>query len=743
MAFPRFVRDVQHDSAGLPSADARLERIGGVLAILACVWVTLAAFWGVDTPASAGHFSVNAAIGMGADNMLRWKTYFPTSYYMGHPPTTDEYYTHHPFGIYWLAAAATKMFGRHLWVIRAIPALETSLSGVLLWRIGRAAWGPLEGALAAVVFGALPITLIYANLYNLEVPLIFGWLLATWGYLRLLQTSRIHYAALAFLGVVFSVHQDWEGFLWAGVLLAFAFARIVYPTRCRPKLFATWWGVTTAGVALSLLFYLYAIQSTGRLDELLGAHAARAGDTGAPFSALITERQTWISETFTMIGVAVGEYGLAIILGRLLVLRRDAEVTILAIFGAAYFQYVHFKQGADVHVFWPHPFAPYVALAAGAILATIRGVGSKLLERARRPTWVRTFALVSLGVCLVPALLMLRMAIPLMKYGRSTGGTLTEKSAQRVERDTAVVVAVKWFAADHLGPGEPASFHTSHGPYWHLQWELGDRPILAGQPSEAAKGANFFLLDSYGTPEAELRKYVASHHVHAVDNLWFVDGREGSAPLDAYVIDERRPTLVEWYFHEGGVEPMRAIRPDAWRRWELMDTYGSDAIEPSGEPRTFDQLRVAYNLALRHGDSPRAESLFSKLDLETNLKMGVHYANGMELIGARTELWSQPRVTLLFRAGRPGGNFQFSVHGTIRAKPRLWFDPVDPANLDATVPFLVAPNLWKEGSLYAVTLHLQRRYGEEVYTGECSSTDGTPAPRRVDGREPTELLVLR
>ena len=38
-----------------------------VLAIVACVWVTLAAFWGVDTPASAGHFSVNSAIGMGAE----------------------------------------------------------------------------------------------------------------------------------------------------------------------------------------------------------------------------------------------------------------------------------------------------------------------------------------------------------------------------------------------------------------------------------------------------------------------------------------------------------------------------------------------------------------------------------------------------------------------------------------------------------------------------------------------------
>src|SRR5689334_10223016 len=58
---------------------------------------------GFASPFPNGHFASNAAIGMCADNMWRWKTLLPVVGYVERPPGL-HYYMHHPLGVFWVTA---------------------------------------------------------------------------------------------------------------------------------------------------------------------------------------------------------------------------------------------------------------------------------------------------------------------------------------------------------------------------------------------------------------------------------------------------------------------------------------------------------------------------------------------------------------------------------------------------------------------------------------------------------------
>ena len=47
-------------------------------------------------------------------------------------------------------------------------------------------------------------------------------------------------------------------------------------------------------------------------------------------------------------------------------------------------EYVHFKNGADVHTFWPLPFAPYWALSVGVLARTLLDLARPSPPRASR-----------------------------------------------------------------------------------------------------------------------------------------------------------------------------------------------------------------------------------------------------------------------------------------------------------------------------------------------------------------------
>src|SRR5450755_1338922 len=151
-------------------AAAPVEVTGAAIAWGAVLLAALTGLRGINGIFPDGHFSSNAAIGVFAENMLRWRTPYPVMGYLEHAPSSGNYYMHHPLGILWTTALLERIFGFHNWVLRLPAVVYVTATPYFIWRIARELWGAIEGGLSALAFVALPIALGYANYHDLEQP---------------------------------------------------------------------------------------------------------------------------------------------------------------------------------------------------------------------------------------------------------------------------------------------------------------------------------------------------------------------------------------------------------------------------------------------------------------------------------------------------------------------------------------------------------------------------------------------
>ncbi len=147
---------------GLPVASALEERLGRSLAAAAVVWMLAVAAWGINGHFGDGHFASTAAAAVAGDNMWRYRILYPVLSYADSLGSANSY-LHHPLGVFWVAALAEKVFGPHDWAARLPAVVYSTLTPLFVYRFGRAAWGPIEGALAAWAYVSLPITIATAG----------------------------------------------------------------------------------------------------------------------------------------------------------------------------------------------------------------------------------------------------------------------------------------------------------------------------------------------------------------------------------------------------------------------------------------------------------------------------------------------------------------------------------------------------------------------------------------------------
>ncbi len=120
--------------------------------------------------------------------------------------------------------------------------------------------------------------------------------------------------------------------------------------------------------------------------------ATRGGGDSKPLSAVLEARKNWIDFSFTPLCIWLGKVAAPVCLARLVIFRQDEEAYALSLLVGATFQYVVFKEGADVHIFWPHYFAPYFALALAQLAGTVGAVVARVLRWFSAPL-VRSGAL--------------------------------------------------------------------------------------------------------------------------------------------------------------------------------------------------------------------------------------------------------------------------------------------------------------------------------------------------------------
>ena len=411
----------------------REQRVATAVVVVATVWFALALCWGVGATPGGGHSSIVGSRGIMAENMLTWGIWGGVREYTLEAPTPQLYYAHHPWGTYWVITLLMKVFGRHAFVPRLEPLLMSVATPALLYGIGRALWGPVPGALAALGYVVLPIALAFGTFPGFEVPLVFGCLLTTWGYLRFQQRWQRRWLAVSLAGVLWSVNTDWEACLFLGAVLGtLLLAGYFMPNwfgRVSTRRFGQWWSLTVIAAVLTVLAYFAYTNHIGLLDDLLGSEIKREGNQ-APLRQVLEGRRYWIDLSFTPVAIAVGKIALPVFLFRLLVLRRPLEIFPLAILLMATIEYVHFKNGADVHTFWPLPFAPYWALSLGVLARTALDIADVVMLRIEKVPPGLTKEAISLGVFgvlgLLP-LLVLPDGIRGFYYARITGGRYSDR----------------------------------------------------------------------------------------------------------------------------------------------------------------------------------------------------------------------------------------------------------------------------------------------------------------------------
>src|SRR6478736_10541253 len=405
-----------------------LSRVCQAIAILASAGFALAAFWELGDVFGAGHYAAASAVCTAAENMWHWGIVGPVARELSQPPVASDFYCH------------------HAWACRLPAALQSALTVPVLYLTGRESWSAVAGAVAALSFAVLPIALSFSGFNGLEVPAMFGSLLCIWGYARFRRSYRVRDALLSLSGLVYGLCADWPVVVFGAVMLGAIFVCVLVLGRWTApadrRQTATFWAVAVAACMLVLGLHLYAFAALGQLNELFAQGSRRSAGVDTPLALVLAGRKFWIEVSFTSLAVLLGKLALPVLGLRLLLRRNELEALPIAVFAMALFQYVVFKQGADVHIFWPHYFALYFALACGGLAQT--GLDIARVASSRWPAIAKARpSYVVLAVFVLIALAILPDGVRALRYAHRSGGRFNE-SGRLIKPDKDKVAALEW-----------------------------------------------------------------------------------------------------------------------------------------------------------------------------------------------------------------------------------------------------------------------------------------------------------
>ena len=727
------------DGAGLPPAAPGAERSGRILAIVATALLAAVGCFEIDAPFGAGHYAAATAVLTAAENFWRFGTLAPLTHHPFGTPQNSEFYCHHPFGIFWTAGPFA-LLGHHEWVCRLPPVLMSTAMPLLVYGAGRALFGPIAAGLGALGFAVLPIALAYANFFALEVPAMFGMALAIWGFARFAQSGRRRFAAVFVLGLGYAMAADWPGFVFAAFVLGWLFVRGFLLRRWFSPLdkgrFAATWSLAV-GLAVALAaFHLAVLVKLDQLDELLRQGQFRSNGAELPLSETLARRRYWIALAFTPLGVWLGKLAVPVLAARAFFERRDLEVLPLAVLATAIVQYVVFKQGADIHFFWPHYFALYFAYAFGALVVTIERIFGWARTRFRPRLAQRASTLGAFVVGALPLVAILPDGLRALRYARKSGGRFNEKGyVIHADFDKAAALSE---VSRTLPPDATLGVHASMKHSYWMDW-IAERPIEHRAIPQAGRAFrnSHFCLDTRFTEGSKLRRFARDFAIDAYGPFWFSDLGEASRPFAGFEVASREPGPFERLWVSSN-HSLYDVRASPFVTWELRAHFDqSPNPAPTSPAAGMDELRIAHNVAVSIGDGARAAELRARLLAGTDRRAAFSSTDGVEFLGLRFQRGASDIVTLYFLPHAAlRDDRRFSLTSYVEAPPRFSVTPADTLAWDVGMPFSLPTSLWRPGFIYTQISEIVRRPGRERYVGAWSD-----AAEERDAREIT-LLVL-
>jgi hypothetical protein len=689
--------------------------------------------WEIAAPVGAGHFAVVGSRGIIADNFLTWKIIAPVRSYLFSPPQGASVYAHHPWGTFWIIGVCRWLFGRHDWIPRVYPVVMNVLMPGLLYAFGRSLWGRLPGALCALGWSVLPITLAFAQFPGFEVPVVFGCLWVGWAVVRFRQTGLLRWGFLAILGFIFAAHSDWTASLFVLLVCGLAVLGLAFaPERCLVSFpvrrALRFWVFGVLAITASLLFYLRAFDKLGQTSDWLHSAEFRAAGHEQPLKAVLLARRYWIETMFTKIGIAVSIIGAVVMLLRLIFIRRFEEWLPLLLLLVSTFHYVYFKNGADIHIYWPLPFAAQFALSLGAIGASLSdAIDGTLPEPEDRGSNFGAH-LALLGLLGLAALLILPDGLRGLNYARNTGGRFNEHG-RFILQDFDKTVALRFFAAK-LPAQTRVALDTSFNPNWSQEYALQRPTSEINLQYTGRAGDRFRLLDSRFASAEILTQVASQSPITVVGNYWLIDGEKDPAPLTAYRFVDRKPTFLERLFRQAH-DPMQRIEPDPFETWELRLHFAQNPNpQPDQRPQGLQQMRVVHNLAVALGDKETARQYREQLEHSFDRSLDEAFPNGARLIGQRLVEGILSHLELYFLAAGPlAPNTTYDVWSNVKKPARFSFVMADDTTKSQSMRFSLPPSLWKAGMIYTCISEIRKRPGLEQFEGAWATVHGPNASR--------------
>ncbi|MFO0659611.1 MAG: glycosyltransferase family 39 protein [Polyangiaceae bacterium] len=442
----------------------RIEQASPFLAIGAGVWFFLATAWELFGPLPGGHLGNATGAAIAGENMLRWHVFGAALEYTAKPPVPAQLYCHHPYGVFIAEAISHAIFG-HGWASVKLPALVMSaLTPWLLYRFARSMWGAVAAAIATLTFTLIPIDLAFSSFSSLEVMVIFFGLLFSWATARLWQTWRAIYLLPATIGALGACHSDWVGLVLVGTVGIMSFVRVYVLTPSAPvshERHAKWFAWVTAAAVSTLLLYIALFAKAGKLGDLLSSAEMRSAGANAGWRNVFGQRRVmWVLLMLplpALAAIAIGPLVSALrTLGVGMARRKPVELIAVAWMIAASFQYFVFRQGADVHIFWPHYFGVVAALGFGVLAEVLTPSLETLATAQLRSTTRATLSLAPLSLLLLGVMLIGRVGVVQLAQSRLTGGRFDDGGRYiAVDQDRARFV--EWAVRD-LPAVAPSAF---------------------------------------------------------------------------------------------------------------------------------------------------------------------------------------------------------------------------------------------------------------------------------------------
>ena len=720
-----------------------LERLCQACAVLASVGFALAAFWELGDRFAAGHFAAAAAVCTAAENMWHWGIAGPVAHELSQRPVASEFYCHHPWGIFWVSALFMKVLGHHAWACRLPAALQSALTVPALYFTGRALWGPVAGAVAALSFAVLPIALSFSDFNALEVPAIFGTLLAIWGYARFRKSYRWRDASLSLAGLIYGICADWPVLVFAAFMLAAIFGGVFLLRRwtmpADRRRTATFWACAVVLCSVVLGAHLLAFAQLGQLTEFFAQGGRRSAGIDIPLARVLAARKFWIEVSFTGLAIGLGKLALPVLGLRLLLRRNELEALPLAVFAMALFQYVVFKQGADVHIFWPHYFALYFALANAALAQTALDLARLVVRR-----WPRFGQLQPsygvLGLFVLLTLLILPDGLRALHYAHRSGGRFNE-NGRSIKPDKDKSAALEWLSQHWTAPASAGvTLHPGMRQSLWVDWALR-RPVttvtyLPTGPSSTRE--RYYVADLRFLSGAEQDTLATNFSLTALGPFLAIDRAAPAGELHAFEIERDEPSAFEAYWVSSS-HALRTIRPDPFLTWELKDHFGlRPNPAPSAPPKAFEELRIAHNIAVSSGDAEGAANRLSTLLAGCDRTHTLAFGSGNTLLGTRLERGSSLVFSVYVRAeGADPREPELLMRSVVSEAATGSLVDRDLALAEVGMPFPIPASRWKSGYVYSSVTEVIRRIGKERWYGSFRTHD------RAGSQLSPELEMLR